>query len=460
MDEEVIDYITHHILKNGEQLEDMERHGAESTTIQLAIVKRTARTLRKVGLITVRPDAPSAQDNAHPAPPSAQDNAHPTPPSAEETVCPAPPLPLLKWTPGKRALLPEDAQTFSWLQAGWVLKELRFRQDGRSVAQIHYRMGPHLFKHLQAEKTQAGLEEQRQLEAYQQKAGLGLAALEAPLQKPSTLLAAITDYIAASREWTPRELAQSELFPPNWSVAKRIRFLHFVLALRMISNQQEQFDWKEIGAQYYGVIGGSKVFDAHKDEFISLLEEWGGQPAASYGLVSLGRITPLYFAGNLNGTWSGYRAGPVHALTDLSIAADHYITDATTLWLVENRAILTRVAAERDFLQQTSSLIACVDGHLRSSHKNFIRQLLGGNAIRQVLIWTDYDTDGLLISGELAEAAQGSPARLKWIGHDRKVMTSWPQYQRYMQVLLQEKKPLEQEQIVGGAEDWRQWINL
>jgi hypothetical protein len=43
--------------------------------------------------------------------------------------------------------------------------------------------------------------------------------------------------------------------------------------------------------------------------------------------------------------YSVFDWGPVHALTNLSIANEDYQTKATTLRLVENRAILTRMAA-------------------------------------------------------------------------------------------------------------------
>ncbi|MNJ46628.1 hypothetical protein D3C77_417630 [compost metagenome] len=233
----------------------------------------------------------------------------------------------------------------------------------------------------------------------------------------------------------------------------------FTLAIIDIASDKELYDWKEIGARYYGEIGGSKAFDADKEEFIAILEEWTSKPVSMIGLISLGKITPLFFAGHLIGQWSSFLPGPVHSLTDLSIAQDQYRTNAKKLWLVENRAILTRMAAERNFVQDTSSLIICVDGHLRSSHKRFIQDVLQHSGIEQVLLWSDYDADGFLIAEEMTKVVSGYVRTLKWVCHDHQIMMSWPEYAQYMKELLVQKR-LEQEQVLGGGADWKRWINL
>lgn len=433
MDEHLTDYITRYILKNSEQLDPAGLDPAASGIADIAIVKRTVRTLRKTGILSMQLDAHLQQADGAPDPA------------------------LMKWTPGKKAVLDDEAQAFTWLHEGWIIRELRLGQDGKTVEGVHYRMGYRLYlyhlRHAEGERQ----EERRQLEQFQLKAQALPDRPGAAADKSLNDL--LVQRISASRFWTLEQLEQSAWFPPGWSAAKKISFLHLSLAVILIAGQKEMFDWKEIGAGYYGMIGGSKAFDSHKEDFISLLEEWSEVPALSLGLVSLGKITPLYFAGNLNGEWSGYRAGPVHALTDLSIAEDRYSTDATTLWLVENRAMLTRITAERHFLQDTGSLIACVDGHLRSSHKKFIQQVLGSSRVEQVLLWSDYDEDGLLIAGELANTVAPFPLTVKWICHDHSVISSWPEYQAYMEELLRTTR-LEQEQIMGGAAEWKKWIKL
>lgn len=431
--ESVFSYISQYILKSGEQL-DADDISIVSSVVDIGIVKRTARTFRRVGILTLLLEEHSQDDKQ------------------------VPDTSLLKWSPGKRAILEDDAQVFEWLNKGWIMKEMRFMRDGKTIEQVHYRMGYRLFLFLQKQTEQERQERIRQFESYRQDAQNVLGDLVLEKKERVDLLSPLYRHVSASIRWAVGELAESDLFPSSWNAVKRIKFLYFVLAFISITSYKEVFDWKEIGANYYGGIGGSKAFDAYKDEFIKVLEQWGGQTIEIFGMISPGKITPLYFAGHLSGQWSCYHAGPVHALTDLSIAQDQYRTDATTLWLVENRGILTRLSAERSFLQETSSLIACLDGHLRGSHKKLIHQLLKNSCIRQVIFWSDYDEDGLLIAREMVETVSVYPLTLKWICHDHKVMKSWSEYQQYMTALLQETR-LEQEQVLGGSKDWIRWIN-
>ncbi|WP_433945536.1 DUF2399 domain-containing protein [Paenibacillus sp. SN-8-1] len=431
--ERVFAYISQYILKSGEYL-DPDTPGTEASIIDVSIVKKTARTLRTVGTITL-----SLRE-------------------FPEEDLEIPHLSLWKWTPGKRANLEENMLAFEWLNNGWIMKEMRFKRDGKTIERMQYRMGYRLFTFLQKQMDQERLDQISQLKNYQLTAGNALEDVRGlEDQGRAAYLSLIRHHISTSILWTIEELGELELFPKPWSMSKRINYLHFLLAFFLISSRKEVFDWKEIGAQYYQNIGGSKAFDANKDDFITLLEVWSGQSVEFLGMISSGAITPLYFAGHLSGQWSHYEAGPVHALTDLSIAQDQYTTDATTLWLVENRGVLTRLSAERGFLRETGSLVVCVDGHLRSSHRAFIHQLLSNTQIQQAILWSDYDKDGLLIAGEMLNSVAAYPLRLKWICHNHKVVDSWEAYQEYMKELLTVTK-LEQEQILGGAQDWRQWI--
>lgn len=153
-------------------------------------------------------------------------------------------------------------------------------------------------------------------------------------------------------------------------------------------------------------------------------------------MISGGQITSIYFAGHLKGTWSKGLAGPVHALTNISVAVDHYSTEATTLWLVENRAVLTRISAEPHFLQDTSSLIVCVDGHLKSAHKTFIRQLFKTSRIGQTIFWSDYDEARLQIAGEMFQTLVEYSDQYKWVCPDHSILTNWLEYRLIMENLL------------------------
>ena len=56
----------------------------------------------------------------------------------------------------------------------------------------------------------------------------------------------------------------SSIDEKRWSFQKTFLFLEFLLATYKMSCEKRNFDWKEIGAAYYEVIGGSKKFDQHK----------------------------------------------------------------------------------------------------------------------------------------------------------------------------------------------------
>lgn len=327
--DDIVSFICRNYLKKDEQPELPIIIG-EASLIDIDIVKRTARTLRRVGIITIaRQCGLSAQD-----------------PTDRQ---------LLRWTVGKRALLEDNQQTFEWLSRGWIVKEVRFKQDGKSVDRIQYRMGYLLYVHLLNKQKDEERDVLDQFTLYQSDAARGMEQITCVTDERLSQLKGLTVFLADSLGWSLSALKDQPVLPANWSVSKRIHSLHFLLAFSMISSTKQIFDWKEIGAQYYPGIGGSKAFDLSKIEFLNILETICGQPAEALGMISGGQITPIYFAGSLEGKWSNFQAGPVHALTNISVSQDQYSTGATTLWLVENRAIVTRMSAEPHFLQETSS---------------------------------------------------------------------------------------------------------
>ncbi|QUL56250.1 DUF2399 domain-containing protein [Paenibacillus tritici] len=430
--DEILSFLSQNYLKKDEQLE-MPTTISDDSLIDINIVKRTARTLRRVGIITMAGQyGLSAQE-----PPEQQ---------------------LLRWTVGKRALLDDNPQTFDLLSKGWIVKEVRFKQDGKSVDRIYYRMGYLLYVQWVNKQKDAERDIIDQFTLYQSEAAWRMEEMMCVPGERMLQLKSLTVFLTDSLAWSISTLKVQAVFPANWGVSKRIHSLHFLLAFGMISCTKEIFDWKEIGALYYPGIGGSKAFDPSKIEFLNILETISGQPAEALGMISGGQITPIYFAGTLQGKWSNFQAGPVHALTNISISQDQYSTTATTLWLVENRAVLTRMSAEPHFLQETHSMIVCVDGHIRSVHRYFIRQLMNSSSIGQVILWSDYDEAGLQIAEEMYQSLRGHDVRHKWVCPDHSIITSWPEYQQRMRDLLQYMR-LEQEIVLGEAEDWRSWIN-
>ena len=426
-----INFIREHVLKKGEEIENPAIINEMSGFVDIKIVKKTERTYRIVGLVTVSILTSSIQPE-------------------EELL-------QLGLTPRKKVKLPDNHKTASWLKSGLIMHEIRFKKDGRTPDTQHYRMGYPLFVFLENKNREKERAIEIEWKLWRKRA---LEAISIPLPKQkSKELSYLIGIIQNLCSLKVDEIKQSDYFPKTWVLTKRYRFLHFLLAFTEMCLKGNQFDWKEIGANYYQEIGGSKRFDRDKEDFIDHVENLMGCPVLLLGLTSLGRITPLYFSGPIKGDYSSYDFGPVHALTDISISRERYSTTATALWLVENRAILTRMAAEENFLKDTNSLIVCVDGHLRSSHKLCINQLVNESAIEQILIWNDYDPAGLQIAREIFETLQSvNGKRMKWIQPDLKISMNFGKYINYMEQYIQERL-MEQEQIAGGREQWLKWLN-
>jgi hypothetical protein len=432
------DYLTKYLLKSGEQLKLPSNTATNDPSIEIKVIKQTERTYRLVGLLDLAANTPK-----------------------EEALSVDEELLGLGFTPRKKIQLMEhNPKTISWYKQGLIIKEIRLQKDGKTVDSQHYRMGYQLYIYQQNQKR--AQEEILELQFSNWKTTAKFFVLSSFPMMSNHRGRGYENCFSILNQIFDLDVNQLKVwseFPSSWSISKRIKFLHFISAFLQIGVQKNDFDWKEIGANYYQEIGGSKEFDRNKDEFINLIEDWAQCPVSLLGMTSLGKITPLYFSGQITGLYSTYRNGPVHSLTDLSITEEDYTTDATTLWLVENRAILTRIAAEKNFLEDTNTLMLCVDGHLRSSHKNCIKQLLTNGKIKQVLLWSDYDPDGFQIAKEMyLTIKEKHNGTIKWITHSKQVLNQWQEYEVYMQDVLKDKR-MEQEQVLGGAEDWIKWIN-
>lgn len=429
INQHLFDYLTTYFLNKGEQFD--LNHIFSNHFMEIPIVKSTKRTYRKVGILIIgRADA---EINGQELDKSLND---------------------LKMTPNKKLNINDNPQLLKWVEEGWLIKEIRLKQDGKSVQRQHYRMGYRLFQYEQNQKQQQMEQLLNELHELQTNFNNITFSEDSPyIQQKiyTTIKDAFMEICDAEK------LKNTTHFPKTWSIKKRLKFLHFVLATVKIASSKQQFDWKEIGSAYYQKIGGSKVFDRNQDEFLHLFEEWTSYPAVDFGLTSLGHITPVFFAGQVKGRYSSYECGPVHALTNLSISVDEYETNVETVWIVENRGILTRLASEHLFLQEQSVLAICCDGHIRSAHRQFIQQLIHNSQLKQVLIWTDYDDDGVIIAKELYKIIAGKLATIKWIGPTGEIYKTWSDYEQAMEQFLKQKK-MEQEEMTGDVTLWKKWI--
>jgi hypothetical protein len=251
----------------------------------------------------------------------------------------------------------------------------------------------------------------------------------------------------------------------NWRSSKQIRYIQFLLALCSIRMKTGEFDWKEIGAAYFGQIGGSKVFDKDKKDFLDKLERGVDIPLSYLGLVSTGAITPIYFVGALQAGDLNYPQGYLHATTDLTVYEMEMATSCTKMWLVENRALLTRMCSDREFLFESESLVIGLDGQLRSGHRKLVHDILQHSpSIDQVLVWCDTDQAGLLIAASVRKILDQFPLQsVKWIltppdTLQTRVFNSWEGYESELQATIRCHRPTEQEEFLGGRELWTTWI--
>lgn len=391
------EFIQKHFLKKDEVIDKIQYDG---TLLIIHVMKKTARTYRKVAQFKITGQA-----------------------ILENEI----PEKLYKYhftLNVKRKINESNEQIQRWLQDGWIVREIRFNPDGISISEEHYRIGPTYVEALKQKQLQGEERHNAQMQTLFEKAQ--------QLKLPEIFQAAI--------DW--------DKLPAKWMNKKRMKYIEFCLALYELSQQKDLFDFKEIGANLYDTIGGSKYFDADREVFLAQLEQ-SGIDASFYGLVSIGKVVPIFFTGDVRNEFSTYVNGSVHATTDNAVLLSPFVTTNTTLWLVENRAILTRMAVETAFLKQTNSCVVCLDGQIRSAHRLFIEQLLRSN-IKQTIIWTDTDVAGVTIAKYAVELVNGP---VKIVGRDFELYHSVDRYAN-----AHEQNEHEQEQQLGGVTEWMKWV--
>lgn len=425
-------YINEHILLKNESLDILSAH-AYNDLVDVPVIKRTARTRRVTAKLTI---------GCH----------HYNVPPAE--------LVQAYHSPYTKKQMTDTEEFYHWMKQGWIIREYRFGKDEKTVKAERSRMGYVLFQYKQqlAEKEKAALTDQLKRWAQQWEQTPQIGAEQSPVQKEAiNIFKHRMERISETVAQFLQEEKATRLFPDlSWAMNKQMAYIEFLLAFYRLAVKEEYFDWKQIGATFYQTIGGSKQFDRYKDEFINQTEKLLDRPLHLLGLASIGTVTPIMFTGKMEGDKACYQYGPVHATTDSAVFTDNFKTDARVLWLVENRGVLTRMAYETAFLQETKSFVLSLDGQLRSGHARLITQLV--RSADQVIIWTDVDEAGLVIAKDVYKTVRPSCQKVKWIIPQQAVVTSLEQFERAYHAAIQTKK-IEQEQEMGGVEDWRKWIN-
>ncbi|KZE54105.1 hypothetical protein AV540_07740 [Brevibacillus parabrevis] len=449
-------FIEQYYLRKGEVL-DQPIHG--SNGFELDILKYSARTCKRVGKLTggrAKGDGEKAS---------------------------LPPAGLLKTLNNPRSKKSERelvelagtiAKLHEWMNCDWLMRKVDYELDGKTVRQTWYVMGFSLHEYVSRQIQEANEQllsgirlwqkkmTQRETQDSQNRKSGTHPAEESWYSMFESLQATLANCL---QNGDPASLWR--WIKTDWRKQKQVAYIEFIIAVNELKNRQTHFDWKEIGAYYYEEIGGSKVFDLYKDDFLAKLENDIGFPVHLIGMVSLGTITPILFAGELRGDEGLYYPnGFIHATTDLTVLQMQFATSCTNMWLVENRAVLTRMSVEPGFLYETKSLVIALDGQLRSGHRKLIMDLLDMSpSVRQVLVWCDTDEAGLTIARHLSALLQSyRHTRCKWIlpsaaGDEVAVAREWepqPLEQKDASYLI---GTFEQEINLGGAEWWRRLID-
>ncbi|WP_355316111.1 Toprim sub domain-containing protein [Paenibacillus jiagnxiensis] len=455
----ILSFIKQHYVKAGEELQPGQQL---SGYFELDIMKISARTYKRSAMLSGVISDEGFYEPAHPALDWLLSIFHSTQVKKSEQD-------LYRANP---AINQETIH--NWFQKGFIYRKSEYGQDGRTMKRSAYVIGYALSllhkQRREAEQTEmSGQLNYLCAEARRLYDELPCALILSKQQRLA--IEKLTQYMEVLIEALHEACHLISLEPVsqkidiNWRSSKQIRYIQFLLALCSIRMKTGQFDWKEIGAAYFGQIGGSKVFDKDKKDFLDKLERGVDIPLSYLGLVSTGAITPIYFAGALQAGDLNYPQGYLHATTDLAVYELEMATSCKHMWLVENRALLTRMCSDPEFLFESESLVIGLDGQLRSSHRKLVHDILQHSpSIEQVLVWCDTDQAGLHIASSVRKILDHFPLQsVKWIltppeTRQARIFNSWVDYESQLQATIENNRPTEQEEFLGGRELWTTWI--
>ena len=369
---------------------------------------------------------------------------------------------------------------------GFLMRMVRYESDGKTEKRSEYVMGFTLYKLLELKKEQEKERNQMLIDSWlaslitllnsvQESTSISLEALVNVSEKNEyhrTFWKYIERLIEKRKKTSDiKEIVDiSQMNGSVWPMKKVLLYVEFILSVAEIISVKNFFDWKEVGARHYREIGGSKRFDLHKSSFLEQFEQNLGFPLHVIGLSSQGVITPVYFAGQLSGTGGfQYPQGFLHATTDLTVFSTQFYTTCRVLWIVENRAVVTRMVAEPDFMMRSDSLVLGIDGQLRSGHRKFIVDVLKHSRhLEQVVVWCDVDDAGFVISKNVQSLLRShTTLSTKWIlpipsANQREQFQDeahhWASFEIEMEKRLAHGHAGEQEAEMGGMERWMSWL--
>lgn len=319
---------------------------------------------------------------------------------------------------------PEELITLL-VKGDWLLRWVRLKADGMSPQETRYYAGTRLTRELAEAKDSANQAAQLWLKNLTEKwqaLAEGLNTWQGSpeqYQLVGNLHKAVTDLLnqlESSIEQPGSErpcLPGPRLYsfePGNLSNFFALTLEFWTALAKAILTTPSGFDWKEIGAVYYQMIGGSKVFDQQKDRLVNITEELFGVSLSEVGLISRGSLYSIYLAGVVGSGDEG-KVGSrdkekvfLQALTNIEVEElAQYSTRAKHLILTENRALLLKMYKSGWLGRRQDVLVIGVDGRLRQAHKKLITLMKRGKPALAFSLCVDTDQAGR----EIAEALVG-----------------------------------------------------
>jgi hypothetical protein len=230
--------------------------------------------------------------------------------------------------------------------------------------------------------------------------------------------------------------------------------LEFLISLLYCMEEACAFDWKEIGSCIDRSIGASKKFDNIKDQLLNLLESITHKEPDQLGIISMGSLYPLYLCGPITmdckTTQCSIDSNTIYCLSNIQLQDIEGVQmRASRVIFTENRAVLLKMY-KTNWIQDSNSLVICIDGNLKTTHKTLFQGLGKYAYTIPFYIWVDGDKAGRAIAQSLYDITP--TAKLVGIQNTRLQifhgLHEWLENKEYHN--------REQENIMGGIVEWNE----
>lgn len=309
--------------------------------------------------------------------------------------------------------------TNNLIASGYLVKWTKLAKDGVSIVNISLGPGRLLEKALKNQRAtntdqtiQWILEQKKRLELLKKHPQAKLSKPQQLgvikiLERVTSALKELEDFFANNSEQPILLYGDSwSRFSPNKIPNGFMLGIEFLLSLcKVMFLNTEGFEWKEIGANTYEKIGGSKRFDSGKDILIKIAEAISNTALSDMGLLSNGSLYSIYLAGNYrilysDGTEENRLKSGLYSITNVQVQEIESIDfPGEVVICTENRALLLKMYKSR-WLDDSKVLVIGIDGQVKSAHELFLGLL---KTKLKYFIWPDTDKAGMIIAKKLKD---------------------------------------------------------